>query len=158
MRRLSPIAPLALTAALVVASCGGSSEPAAEAEEPAAGAEVDEDVAAGAPSGLATITAADAASVIDAAPPGLVVLDIRTPEEFAAGHLDGAVLVDFYEPDFSEQLAALDRDVPYVLYCRSGNRSGEALQIMDELGFASVGNVDGGILAWAAAGLPVVVD
>ena len=83
------------------------------------------------------------------------MLDVRTPEEFAEGHLEGAVLVDFYDADFAEQLAALDTDVPYLVYCRSGNRSGQAMGVMEELGFTSAADIDGGIVAWVDAGLPV---
>ena len=97
----------------------------------------------------------DAAAIAAASPADLRVLDVRTPEEFADGHLEGAVLVDFYDADFADQLAALDPDVPYLLYCRSGNRSGETLGVMEQLGFTSVANVDGGIIAWADAGLAV---
>ncbi len=97
----------------------------------------------------------DAAAIAGAPPADLVVLDVRTPEEFAEGHLEGAVLVDFYDADFADQLAALDPDVLYLLYCRSGNRSGETLGVMEQLGFTSVADIDGGIIAWAGAGLPI---
>ena len=59
------------------------------------------------------------------------------------------LVLDFYEADFGEQLAALDRGVPYVIYCRSGNRSGETREMMIELGFTDVANVAGGINAWS---------
>ena len=95
------------------------------------------------------------AAITDNPPDDLVVLDVRTPEEFAEGHLEGAVLVDYYEPDFADQLAALDTDVPYLVYCHSGNRSGQALGVMEQLGFASAVDIDGGIVAWSDAGLPV---
>lgn len=141
-----------VVSALVVVSCGGSSDSASDPEPS------DTSVLADSPSGLVTVSPDAAAAVIEADPEGLVVLDVRTPEEFAEGHLDDAVLVDFYDSDFADQLAELDPEVPYVLYCRSGSRSGETLQIMDDLGFTSVDNVDGGILAWSDAGLPVVAD
>jgi rhodanese-related sulfurtransferase len=141
---------------LLLASCG-SDDPAGadvvESSEMAAGATI----ADGAPeiSGISTISV-DAAAAITANPPdNLVVLDVRTPEEFAEGHLEGAVLVDFYAADFAEQLAALDTDVPYLVYCRSGNRSGQALGVMEQLGFTSAVDVDGGIVAWTDAGFPV---
>jgi len=86
------------------------------------------------------------------------VLDVRTADEFAEGHIEGAVMLDFYDPDFAAQIAELDPDVPYLLYCRSGNRSGQTTEIMDQLGFTDVADVDGGILAWADAGLPVVTE
>jgi phage shock protein E len=132
---------------LLLASCGGA-EPAADAADDAA-------TEISGISGISTISV-DAAAAIAADPPAdLVLLDVRTPEEFADGHLEGAVLIDFYDADFAEQLAALDPDVPYLVYCRSGNRSGQAMSVMEELGFTSAVDVDGGIVAWAAAGLPV---
>lgn len=142
---------------LLLASCGSDDPATAEAAETAAetGAEATvADDAAGI-SGISTISVDAAASITDNPPDDLVVLDVRTPEEFAEGHLEGAVLVDFYAADFADQLAALDTDVPYLVYCRSGNRSGQALGVMEQLGFASAVDVDGGIVAWADAGLPV---
>jgi phage shock protein E len=103
----------------------------------------------------ATLADSAAAAITDNPPDDLVVLDVRTPEEFAEGHIEGAVLVDFYAADFADQLAALDTDVPYLVYCRSGNRSGQALGVMEQLGFTSAADVDGGIVAWTGAGLPV---
>jgi rhodanese-related sulfurtransferase len=142
---------------LIAASCGGDDQSGgATVTEVQDGSESSQDAtAAGSIEGLSTISAQEAAAITEDPPAGLVVLDVRTPEEFSEGHLDGSVLVDFYETDFAEQLAALDPDVPYLVYCRSGNRSGQALDIMAQLGFASAANVDGGILAWADAGLPI---
>ncbi len=94
-------------------------------------------------------------SILADAPDDLVVLDVRTPEEFAEGHLADATLIDIYEADFADRIAELDPDVPYVVYCRSGNRSGQAVELMGELGFTDVTDIDGGILAWNAAGLPI---
>ena len=87
-------------------------------------------------------------------PEGLVVLDVRTPEEFAGPHLTGAVNVDFYDSYFQSRLDLLDKDTPYLVYCRSGNRSGSTIEIMKDLGFTEVYDVDGGINAWVGAGLP----
>ena len=89
---------------LVAASCG-SDEPAAEYATP--DTSVVQDVDAGAVEGIATISPLDAAAITDDPPADLVVLDVRTPEEFAEGHLDGAVLVDFYDADFAEQYGDL---------------------------------------------------
>jgi rhodanese-related sulfurtransferase len=139
---------------LVAASCGGGDDDAAATDASAPAAETAES-SDGAIEGIATISVQDAAALTEAPPADLVVLDVRTPEEFSEGHLDGAVLVDFYDADFAEQLAGLDPDVPYLVYCRSGNRSGQTLAIMDELGFNSAVDVDGGIVAWAGAGLPL---
>lgn len=67
-----------------------------------------------------------------------IILDVRTPEEFAAGHLDGAVLVDIKDPSFDTKLAALDPSVSYVVYCRSGNRSAQAVERMKAAGFSDL--------------------
>ncbi len=104
---------------------------------------------------LNTVPAADAATLHSDPPADLVVLDVRTPDEFDEGHLDRATLLDFYRDDFADQLAELDRDLPYLLYCRSGNRSGQTLAMMEQLGFTDVTEIDGGINAWLSAGLPV---
>jgi rhodanese-related sulfurtransferase len=85
-----------------------------------------------------------------------VLLDVRTPEEFASGHLDGAVNVDFYSADFATSLAALDRDDRFLVYCRTGNRSGSTLELMEQLGFQDVHHLDGGIVSWSTAGGVVV--
>lgn len=141
---------------LLLASCASNDSTTAEnAGNAGTAAEADVADSTGEISGISTISVDDAAAITDNPPDDLVVLDVRTPEEFATGHLEGAVLVDFYAADFAEQLAALDTDVSYLVYCRSGNRSGQALGVMEQLGFISAADVDGGIVAWTGAGLPV---
>lgn len=108
--------------------------------------------------GIRLVQPEEAAATIATPPDDLVILDVRTPEEFAEGHVNGAVMIDFYRPDFADELAKLDPDVPYVLYCRSGNRSGQTRAMMTELGFNAVDDVDGGVIAWQDAGLPLVTD
>jgi len=83
------------------------------------------------------------------------VLDIRTPEEYAEAHLADAIVVDYYAPDFADQLDALDKNVPYVLYCRTGNRTSDAVETMRSLGFTEVYEIDGGIVNWYEQGFPV---
>lgn len=85
-----------------------------------------------------------------------VLLDIRTPEEFAAGKIAGSQNIDFYAADFAAQLDRLDKDATYFVYCRSGNRSSLSMNTFADLGFSSVYEIDGGILNWNAAGLPIV--
>ena len=98
---------------------------------------------------------ADAAQVIADDPAGLVVLDIRTPDEFNEARLADAIMVDFYADDFEAQLDTLDKDVPYVIYCRTGNRSSEAVKTMKDLGFVEVYEIDGGIVNWYDQGYPI---
>jgi len=98
---------------------------------------------------------ADAAAALLADEPGAVLLDIRTPEEYAESRIAGSTNLDFYAADFSARLDSLDRDTTYVIYCRSGNRTTAALDVFRDLGFTSVHAVDGGIQAWAGTGLAV---
>ena len=86
----------------------------------------------------------------------VVVLDLRTADEFRTGHLKNAVNVDYKAPDFEQQLAKLDRSKPYLLHCALGGRSTKALPVLQKLGFADVRHLDGGIQAWQNAKLPVV--
>ena len=67
-----------------------------------------------------------------------VIIDVRTPEEFASGHLEGAVNINLQAPDFEEQINALDKNGSYAVYCRSGNRSAEAVSLMENVGFTDV--------------------
>jgi rhodanese-related sulfurtransferase len=85
-----------------------------------------------------------------------VVLDVRTPGEFAKGHIEGAVLVDYRSPEFREDMAGQDRGKTYLVYCRTGNRSVGAMNIMRELGFRSFYHLEGGIKRWQEEGFPVV--
>ena len=104
---------------------------------------------------LETVAPETAAETI-ASDPDVIVLDIRTPEEYREGVIEGAVNIDFYAPDFADQLAALDPSAEYVVYCRSGNRSGEAMSTFADLEFQQVSEIDGGIVNWYGSGLPVV--
>jgi phage shock protein E len=85
----------------------------------------------------------------------IVVLDIRTPEEFAAGHIAGATNINFRAPEFAKAIAGLDPKQTCLLYCASGNRSTQALPAFQELQFQSLYHLDGGIKGWEKAGLPV---
>lgn len=105
--------------------------------------------------GVRVVSPEAAAELLDQQPPPTLV-DVRTAEEHAAGHLAGAEMIDVNAPGFADRVAQLDRDEPVVIYCRSGNRSETARDVMADLGFSDVADIDGGIVAWQAAGLPVV--
>ncbi len=87
-----------------------------------------------------------------------VLLDVRTPGEFAEGHLDGAINIDVQSADFEAQLGRLDPDVPYIVYCRTGNRSGQAIDRMEAFGFADLSNAGSLESAASATGIPIVTD
>ena len=92
--------------------------------------------------------------IMDTIPNGLL-LDVRTDNEFAQGHLRGAQQIDFYRDDFADALEKLDKDQPVFIYCRSGNRSGKAAKQMKAMGFSAVYNLEGGIGAWSKRNKPV---
>jgi len=131
--RMKLLLATAALGAVVLAGCSSATSAAVETVEPTAAAEIIE------------------------TDQGEVVLDIRTPEEYDQGIIEGAINIDFYDDDFAVQLDALDKDAHYVVYCNSGNRSGQANSIFEDLGFTDVTEIDGGITAWYAEGLPVVL-
>lgn len=88
--------------------------------------------------------------------PGFVILDVRTPEEFSRGRIEGAVNLDYYSEYFREELDRLDKNKTYVIYCRTGMRSGHVFEMMKEMGFKAVYQISGGIERWLADDLPVV--
>ena len=96
----------------------------------------------------ADVNVAAFAALIDTSETGLL-LDVRTDREFAMGNIRGATQIDFYRDDFQEELAKLDPNVPVYVYCRSGNRSGQAAKMMKSMRFKTVYNLEGGIGAWA---------
>lgn len=88
--------------------------------------------------------------------PGTVVIDVRTPAEFASGHLDGAVNIDVQSSDFEARVSELDPAGTYFVYCRSGNRSGQAIDRMEALGFSDLTNGGSVESASAATGISIV--
>jgi len=82
---------------------------------------------------------------------GITLVDVRTPEEIAAGNIEGSMGIDYKADNFKEEIGKLDRDGEYLLYCRSGNRSGKAMKLMKKMGFTKMYNMEGGYLAWSEA-------
>jgi phage shock protein E len=83
-----------------------------------------------------------------------VLVDVRTPAEFKAGHLEGAKNADFLSGEFQKEMQAWDKNKTYYLYCASGNRSGKAAKVMEEAGFKTIYNI-GGYKDLKSTGLPV---
>lgn len=86
----------------------------------------------------------------------IVVLDVRTPEEYRLGHLRNAKLIDYYDAKFSENLRELPKDKTILIYCHSGRRSADALAILKKLKYSRVFNMLGGIVAWNKEGRPTI--
>lgn len=87
--------------------------------------------------------------------PDFVILDIRTPKEFAEGHIGGAVNLDFYSEDFQKQLNEKDKDKIYLVCCGSGVRGVKTLAVMQDLGYVEIYHILGGINMWKAMDLPL---
>ncbi|MBL9176256.1 MAG: rhodanese-like domain-containing protein [Verrucomicrobiales bacterium] len=85
-----------------------------------------------------------------------VVLDVRTPVEYAEGHLPDAKLLDYRSANFAAEVAKLDKSKTYLVHCAAGGRSAKACTKMISLGFTNVVNLDGGLGAWTDAGKPLV--
>ena len=84
------------------------------------------------------------------------IIDVRTPDEFASGHVEGAVNINWEGATFADEVASLDKSGTYLLYCRSGNRAGQAKAAMEQMGFTDVTNLGGYQDAANATGLPLV--
>lgn len=112
------------------------------------------------PDGVVNVTPLEAQALIQqhAGDPRFVILDVRSLDEFNAGHLENAVslCVLCSDPAFRESLAGYDRSAPILVYCRTGRRSATAAGILAEEGFTNIYNMTGGIVQWQADGLPVV--
>jgi phage shock protein E len=85
-----------------------------------------------------------------------VIVDVRTPEEFASGHLEGAVNINLQSGQFEQEIGALPLDGEYLVYCRSGNRSAQAISIMQGLGFTDLTDLGGVDAAAQATGITIV--
>lgn len=107
--------------------------------------------------GIVHVTPGDAARLM-AVRPEIIVLDVRTPAEFKAGHIKGAVNIDFYARDFDQMIAKLDRNTAYLVHCRTGQRSGATLPLMLSAGIKDITHMDFGFSQWYRLGLPVSTD
>lgn len=103
-----------------------------------------------------SLTACSTAEPVDLSTVAAVI-DVRTPEEISAGYLEGSLKFDFQGPNFASDIATLDKSKDYVIYCRSGNRAGGAINFMKQNGFSGTLTNAGSLSeAQASTGLPVV--
>lgn len=105
-------------------------------------------------------TNADQASIslispddLNSANKDILLIDVRTPQEFASGHLENAVNMNYFDSDFMAQFKTLDKNKTVYLYCKSGRRSANAAEKLEDMGFVKIYDLDGGILNWQAKGL-----
>lgn len=83
------------------------------------------------------------------------LLDVRRPEEWATGIIPGAARVNWFDEDFMEQVRKFDKDIPLLIYCASGGRSGKAMEKMSAAGYSEIYNLEGGIGSWESEGLEI---
>ena len=134
-RRLFTLLTLALVALFAVAACDSTSNTASEAP------------------GAHKVSASDAVALIESDNPP-VIIDVRTPDEYASGHIAGAINIDVNGADFSSQISQLDPNQKYLVYCHSGNRSAQAAAQMEAAGIADIADA-GGLADLVGAGAPV---
>lgn len=129
-----------LILAVLLVACGGAGETAAPAAEA-----ID----------LSTLAdSIDATTVYDLRDnPDVFLLDVREPDEYAAGHIPGITLIPMGE--VADRLSELPRDKEIIVTCRTGNRSGQVADFLRQQGFTNVHNMSGGIVAWDEAGYPI---
>lgn len=140
MRRIS-LSTVALSAVVIVA-CSGPTAVEPDGGRPAG------------PPAYGLITPQQAASIIieQQDDPDFVLLDVRTDPEIETSHISGAGSLDFRSATFRDDLAQLDREKIYLIYCRTGNRTGQTLAMMKDLGFEKVYDMGGGITDWIGLG------
>lgn len=84
------------------------------------------------------------------------LVDVRTPKEFAQGHIKNALNINYFSENFADSLQLLDKDKPVYIYCRSGKRSGKSISKFKEAGFNTIYELDGGLLNWRSGGLKTI--
>jgi len=83
------------------------------------------------------------------------LVDVRTKEEYQTGHIKDALNIDVKDPNFKTNINKLDKNKPVLVYCRSGKRSGDAAEILRGMGFTKIVSLEGGMLSWEEADLPI---
>jgi phage shock protein E len=85
-----------------------------------------------------------------------VIIDIRTPQEFSQGHIEGAININYFDHSFIDQMGKYDKSKPVFLYCRSGNRTSSAAAKVAKLGFGEIYDLQGGIMSWSRDNLQII--
>ncbi len=85
----------------------------------------------------------------------VIILDVRTPQEVAQGHIEGCSMINYLDESFLDKLSLVNKSKTICVYCKSGGRSNKACKILQEKGFNKIYQLEGGIMAWENEGLPV---
>ena len=146
-RRLLTILTLLLLSVFGITLISGCASPAIDSPSDETSTQIIRDITPGEASSLIQENQGNA---------DFTIIDVRTPEEFEAGYIENAILININGADFQDKISQLDKSKTYLVYCRSGNRSRRAVDAMQELGFKEVYNMLGGISQWEAEGFAVV--
>jgi phage shock protein E len=144
----------AATIALTITLAGCSSDSSTSSADAGATTSETVNVVVEKPDTPVRVDVTEFSSIVTA--PGVQIIDVRTPEEFAQGHIEGAVNFNVEGPDFATQVAGLDPAGTYAVYCRSGNRSQPAVGYMAQQGITGIYELESGTVGWDEAGLPLV--
>ena len=87
---------------------------------------------------------------------GQIIIDVRTPQEFVNGHIEGAININLFDKTFENKLLKLDKSKPVFIYCRSGKRTASASKKASELGFVNVNDLQGGIKNWVKSNYQII--
>ena len=87
-----------------------------------------------------------------------ILVDVRTQDEYNSGYIENSLNIDYLSNDFSGNIEKLDKNIPIILYCRSGKRSSMSANKLSKLGFKEIYNLDGGILKWIEIGNSVIFN
>jgi|WetSurMetagenome_2_1015567.scaffolds.fasta_scaffold364961_2 rhodanese-related sulfurtransferase len=85
-----------------------------------------------------------------------IILDVRSPGEYSREHIENAMNIDYNSNNFKSEVDKLDKNKKYLVYCHSGQRSSNAVKVMEQLGFSDLTNLSGGIMKWNRNKLPVI--
>lgn len=121
------------------------------------GAEADNSLGVMKKNGIRHVNPVEASQLIEQSPQ-IIILDVRTPQEFNQSRIAGAINIDFYAKDFKDQVAKLDKDALYLVHCRSGARSGRSLSTLKAVGLNNITHMDKGFNGWQGANLTVTTN
>ncbi len=106
--------------------------------------------------GIIAITSQDMQLLLNG--DSIQLVDVRTPEEFKEGYINGAKHMDYFDSDFESNLKTLDKTKPVIIYCKKGGRSAKSCKKLETLGFTQIYDLKGGISQWKKAGFDVNID
>jgi len=132
----------------------GSAPSTASTKEASPGTDAPTEKKVSAKTKIDHVSARQAAEFIEKNP-DTIIIDVRTPDEFATGHIKGSINIDFKASSFQDKLKSLDPNQTYIIHCRSGGRSSSSLGSFRKIGFQHIIHLDGGMMDWGKEELPV---